>query len=899
MILPKMKICRTTPSALVHGPKEYGGLEIKDIHTLQGIAHVKAILEEASSQSATGKLLRILKEYHALEVGLKMSVYDLPYNKVKECMTDTWMKNTLEFLSNTEITIKSDEPLIADGWTEGDTSIMQDALDAGYSGTALAAINRCRIHMKALFRSDISDMRGLRVTQEAYNVMESINGSTSERSYVWQHQERPSAQDRTMWRKFMHKAYNITRQYQDWETPCGAWKSEATTHSQWTYGGQQDELYEKVGTEERWRLWKRHATNIPRRRRTGLFKETEEIVNERELNTSVCIIDRRTGLNDDLVNMTDVLETMTKANVETQQEAAAGTLREELDRIHHSLQWVVEDIELPGDNGSALAAAIQEGQGRCMSDGSLKDLFGTSGFTSMMADETKNYVGANRVPGEDDEQSSYRSELIGILANILVHNALCKAHGITERHEITIGCDNESAIWTAFGGEDIEAGAASSDILHAIRYQLRKSPLKWKAKWIKGHQDDGNKSLDTWALANIACDVYAERKWNSTVAEGGKLRPEVGVLLGEKETIWIHNRKISSEIDKAIYDKVHRDNIIHYWARTGRITKGTEGLIDWEGHKRAMKAFRGRQQWVTKHFSGWAGSGTMMNKWKQRDTLSCHRCGEEETTRHVLQCQAPDSITQYRNLREDLDSWLKKTTSYAIAKAVLTHLDDYQKKKQVTDMSELHPSTHLAAVYQATIGPRSFGEGLLSSQWRVAQQRHYANKESKEKSRRWVTKLIQKLWEVSWGMWEFRNNDVHTNAETRQKLYIQGIFKDIEIVKAKAAFCTMLTAKERKFINTPDNELKRKSERGQLDWICRAEQFVSTTRMTQRLKQATGQYFVLHARNLRRNVQQGITQYTTRIEETTQGTANEQEAQQAHNNSEDSQRAAKRQRTHD
>ena len=109
----------------------------------------------------------------------------------------------------------------------------------------------------------------------------------------------------------------------------------------------------------------------------------------------------------------------------------------------------------------------------------------------------------------------------------------------------------------------------------------------------------------------------------------------------------------------------------------------------------------------------------------------------------------------------------------------------------------------------------------------------------------------------------------------------------------------MLTAKERKFINTPDNALKRKSERGQLDWICRAEQFVSTTRMTQQLKQATGQYFVLHARTMRRNVQQGITQYTTRIEEATQGTANEQEAQLMHNNSDDSQREAKRQRTHD
>lgn len=35
MILPKMKICRTTLSVLVHGPKDYGGLKIKDIYALK------------------------------------------------------------------------------------------------------------------------------------------------------------------------------------------------------------------------------------------------------------------------------------------------------------------------------------------------------------------------------------------------------------------------------------------------------------------------------------------------------------------------------------------------------------------------------------------------------------------------------------------------------------------------------------------------------------------------------------------------------------------------------------------------------------------------------------------------------------------------------------------------
>ena len=289
------------------------------------------------------------------------------------------------------------------------------------------------------------------------------------------------------------------------------------------------------------------------------------------------------------------------------------------------------------------------------------------------------------------------------------------------------------------------------------------------------------------------------------------------------------------ETDTAIYDKAHRDNIIHYWAKNDRISDDTADLIDWEGHRRAMTAFKGRQQWVTKHFSGWAGSGAMMNKWKKRDTLSCHRCGEKETTIHTVRCQDKECVKEYTSLRNDFQLWLRKTTSLAITQAVLIHMDSYQQSKQVTNVSEIHQDLRLVSMYQATIGPRSFGEGLLSLHWRVAQQRHYVNEASKEKSKRWVSKLIQKIWEVSWGMWEFRNNDIHTNAETRRDIYAKGIFKEIEAVKIRARFSMLLNTKERKFINTSTEDLKRKSERGQLDWICRAEQFVSTIRLSKRL----------------------------------------------------------------
>ena len=76
-----------------------------------------------------------------------------------------------------------------------------------------------------------------------------------------------------------------------------------------------------------------------------------------------------------------------------------------------------------------------------MSDGSLKELFGTSAFTFLINDTKNGYTGQNRVPGHDNNQSSYRSELSGILGNIILINAICRHHGLSGDLTVQVGCD--------------------------------------------------------------------------------------------------------------------------------------------------------------------------------------------------------------------------------------------------------------------------------------------------------------------------------------------------------------------------------------------------------------------------------------------------------------------------
>ena len=78
--LPKSGICRTTPRVLVHGCKEYQGLELHKLHTTMGISHIQALLDNTWSNSVTGKLMRVSLENMKLELGLRGSIFNHNYS---------------------------------------------------------------------------------------------------------------------------------------------------------------------------------------------------------------------------------------------------------------------------------------------------------------------------------------------------------------------------------------------------------------------------------------------------------------------------------------------------------------------------------------------------------------------------------------------------------------------------------------------------------------------------------------------------------------------------------------------------------------------------------------------------------------------------------------------------
>jgi len=202
--------------------------------------------------------------------------------------------------------------------------------------------------------------------------------------------------------------------------------------------------------------------------------------------------------------------------------------KERIQRIPRSMHWAVEDIELPEDDGREIAGKIIRDKGKCVCDGSLKNEMGTAAGTFMGVDET--FVVRNRTPGASSDQSSFRSELCGILALILVVNAIATHHGI-EQGTVTLACDNESALWAEFGIAEAGTGESSFDIIRVIHHAIRMSPVTWHHRHVQGHQDDDkDRILDQWERANVEVDRLC--RYGAKTNTAGDARGRVATRIG-------------------------------------------------------------------------------------------------------------------------------------------------------------------------------------------------------------------------------------------------------------------------------------------------------------------------------------------------------------------------------
>lgn len=145
-------------------------------------------------------------------------------------------------------------------------------------------------------------------------------------------------------------------------------------------------------------------------------------------------------------------------------------------------RWAADKF-ISEDDGFSLAMGIIQGTATAVSDGSFKGHIGTSGFVLRGVQGMLAAIGSNVVPGNPDEQSSYRSELAGISGIIAIVAATCKKYDIV-KGSFKLALDGEQALLKASSNWPISPKDADFDLICDIRAKAAKLPVKIKWQWI-------------------------------------------------------------------------------------------------------------------------------------------------------------------------------------------------------------------------------------------------------------------------------------------------------------------------------------------------------------------------------------------------------------------------------
>ena len=134
-------------------------------------------------------------------------------------------------------------------------------------------------------------------------------------------------------------------------------------------------------------------------------------------------------------------------------------------------------------------------------------------------------------------------------------------------------------------------------------------------------------------------------------------------IAGEPWQFTIQGVKISCNFKGAIKEQTHGNKAQVYWEQKKRFNDGTADDVDWQTTEETMKSMQQhRQHWLSKHTSGFCGTGKMMVRRKERTSAKCPRCDYAvEDSKHVLQCRGIGTEEVWNKQITEVKAWMENT----------------------------------------------------------------------------------------------------------------------------------------------------------------------------------------------------------------------------------------------
>jgi ribonuclease HI len=761
-ILASMGYNRNMPKRFIYGPKDMGGLGLKDIFIEQGAAKALFLVRHLRTNRTLGKSMKAQLQWAQRVAGTEESILMDTKTRIPQLDEEVWIATLRQYLEESEMGIDIDGIKTVATKREGDKPIMSLVRDWG--DTEKTRINRCRMYLRAETIADLCNAEGKYITEQAMECRESARLDPKE---MWPRQTRPGPKHRTAWRQLIRTiCKDGSRELHE---PLGNWNPEASSEKKWDayFDGERDNVYVRCDDAPL------YEHNIESRSRHGMTLERGRPHPEQIDTTKLIPLDLwRSGEKWRVNHLHRWIERPKPRLAKTRWKRL---IQEKDEWEKDLLDKVIKGSNQENNVKLRRALANENETIIIVSDGGCKDKSGSYGW-AIALESTGEIVWEHRGRARGGDMNSYRAEAYGMLsaATFLVAYLEVKPHRLPAKCKIRSYCDNKSLVeelqWEKTHSKANEALKPEFDMLKAIEKTNERlaqlAEMRYPCEHVKGHQDDTvpMQELSLPARLNIRADALATEALKSIKSGNEFLEiiktPHCGAFIINKNRKENRNETMTRGEAKTLREKLPGMQLMHYFEeRFGFDTqKKTIDGVNFDGLRLAFNDFdAGERKYYNKLSTGWLPTGKKVELYGDTVTY-CHLCKGKETVDHIMQC--PENKAQSAQVAVDLQTYLGKIhTDPTITKLLcrgihrwLLH-DENTSKSLATDGED---GTR-AMKAQSEIGWHIAMRGWLSKEWGKMQERwiernrldnkreHSGNSWSAQVSR-WLKRKSREFW---------------------------------------------------------------------------------------------------------------------------------------------------------
>ena len=170
------------------------------------------------------------------------------------------------------------------------------------------------------------------------------------------------------------------------------------------------------------------------------------------------------------------------------------------------------------------------------------------------------------------------------------------------------------------------------------------------------------------------------------------------------------------------------------------------------------------------------GVGKWLKRWKWQDHSDCPQCGQpEEDVQHVLLCNEISSSL----IHQLGDQMINQDCNPEMNAAICSSLKAWHNGSPLPTIVIEKPLLRTSIMQQHSLSWYSFIVGFPSTSWREVQHEHLLYIGSQRSSTLLMTKLVRRIWEIPWSLWEHRNHHLHNDGTSIHRIDYQSIVSEI------------------------------------------------------------------------------------------------------------------------